>query len=638
MKLDDRITRRDFVNSVLIGTGAALCSAAAPLASPIIESRGLLPATDLGPDWYGYGGVGDYADSHGNTPEVVYCAHAMRDGAFDDPRQPVIDTKEAYDVVIVGGGIAGLGAASRFVQTRGKNATALLLENHPIFGGESKRNEFIVDGYRLIAPQGANGFSVPHASGGEFAQDDARFFQELGIPREYEYAQWPSDLTPLKFGQDDYGFLYWLEDSVSMGYFFDEKSHGVSARWVKDPWSTALRGFPISNRLREDLLRWRSWSKRPYNEKDFQVWLDSMTYREFVVNVLGLDAGVADYADPILASSAGGCSGVLSAYSAYSIGLPGVAAFYEDFSLGERHSFPGGNDGFARCFVKAIIPQAIDGSRSFSDIIRGRVRFDLLDNPGQPVRMRLGSTVVRVEHEGPREKSDFVRLTYVRHRRLFTVRARAVVMATGAWVTKYVVRDLPESHVAACKNFHHTAMLIANVALRSWRFLYDLGITGFRWWNDLGFACNLKRPMYVASYRPPFHPDKPAVLSFYIPFYYPGSSAEQQGILGRTELLGTRFAEYETKICRLMTRLFGRHGFDARKHVAGIILNRWGHAYVLPQAGFYFGRGGSPPPRDVIRQPHGRIAFGHSELVGNQHWGRAAAEGSRAVDQLRAVV
>ena len=37
----------------------------------------------------------------------------------------------------------------------------LMIENHPVFGGESKRNEFDVDGHLLIGPQGANGFSAP---------------------------------------------------------------------------------------------------------------------------------------------------------------------------------------------------------------------------------------------------------------------------------------------------------------------------------------------------------------------------------------------------------------------------------------------------------------------------------------------
>ena len=40
-----------------------------------------------------------------------------------------------------------------------------MLDNHPIFGGEAKRNEFLVDGHRLLAHQGSALFQVnyPHS-------------------------------------------------------------------------------------------------------------------------------------------------------------------------------------------------------------------------------------------------------------------------------------------------------------------------------------------------------------------------------------------------------------------------------------------------------------------------------------------
>ena len=83
-----------------------------------------------------------------------------------------------------------------------------------------------------------------------------------------------------------------------------------------------------------------------------------------------------------------------------------------------------------------------------------------------------------------------------------------------------------------------------------------------------------------------------------------------------------------------MQKLFGETGFDADKDISGIILNRWGHAYVTPQPGFFFGVEGKPAPSDIIREGFGRIAFAHSELQGMQHWGPAADEGKRAVRQL----
>ena len=350
------ITRRDFLNSTLIGTGAALLLAPAPLAANAATAgSSLLPEPALGPDWYGYGGIGDYQASHGNTPEAVTRAHALRDGLYDWSGQDVIDTGEVYDLVVVGAGLTGLSAAFHFRQTRRPGEKMLVLDNHPVFGGEAKRNEFLIDGHRIIAPQGSNGFSVPHGQS-RLDQTGAYLFEELGLPTQFTYPDVPQDMADLKFLRDDYGFLLTMEPEVSMGYFFDERSHGVSPRWVRNPWSNDLKGFPISDTLKAEFLKWRGWSTSPYSGKDFMQWLDTMTYKDVIVNVLGLDPAVAAYADPILASGNGGCSSVLSAFSAFMVGMPGLTAFEHEFRLDERHSFPGGNDAFSRSFIRAIMP------------------------------------------------------------------------------------------------------------------------------------------------------------------------------------------------------------------------------------------------------------------------------------------
>jgi hypothetical protein len=93
-----RICRRDFLNSTLLASGGLLLGHLAP--------RALL-AED---HWTGYGGVGDYRDSNGNTAEVMNAAHQIRDHVFDTRSTDVIDTGEAFDCVVVGGGISGLAA------------------------------------------------------------------------------------------------------------------------------------------------------------------------------------------------------------------------------------------------------------------------------------------------------------------------------------------------------------------------------------------------------------------------------------------------------------------------------------------------------------------------------------------------
>ena len=87
-----------------------------------------------------------------------------------------------------------------------------------------------------------------------------------------------------------------------------------------------------------------------------------------------------------------------------------------------------------------------------------------------------------------------------------------------------------------------------------------------------------------------------------------------------------------------MTKLFSVAGFDHKRDILGIILNRWGHAYVVPTPGFFFDTKERQAPRNVIKQGFGRIAFGHSELEGVQRWGPAADQGRRAMQQLLDIV
>ena len=139
--------------------------------------------------------------------------------------------------------------------------------------------------------------------------------------------------------------------------------------------------------------------------------------------------------------------------------------------------------------------------------------------------MRLNSTVLHVAHEGTPDSGDSVRLVYRRGDKNYAVRAKAVVMATGSWINRHVIRDLPAHIDDACSKFQYAPFLVANVALNNWRFLDTLGITAAIWdrgEGDFGYTCNIRNPMQVCDYQPPLDPNKPIVLSFYTPFYNPG--------------------------------------------------------------------------------------------------------------------
>ena len=208
------ITRRDFLNGMLIGTGAYLLELPAPLR--------LFAQTQ---QMDGFGGVGDYAGSHGNTEEVIRAFQAIEGGEYRSLKQEIVDTGELYDFVVVGCGLSGLGAAYEFFKTSSRKARCIVLENHPIFGGVAKRNEFIVNGERLIGPQGSNAFGVidrPGIPGYEI-------YSELGIPTEFVYGELAPELKALDFDPTNFGYRLWF-DSKSIGHYFVGQGQDASGQ------------------------------------------------------------------------------------------------------------------------------------------------------------------------------------------------------------------------------------------------------------------------------------------------------------------------------------------------------------------------------------------------------------------------
>jgi spermidine dehydrogenase len=619
--MDARICRRDFLNSALVASGRLLLSSAAP--------RRLLAEGD-DDNWTGPGGVGDYKDSNGNTAAVMNAGHQIRDHVFDAPPANAIDTGETFDCAVVGGGISGLAAALSFKAEGGPGLSCLVLENHPMFGGEAKRNELMVDGQRLMAPQGSDHFQFPYPH--SFI---ARYYQMIGVdPHAFTYQSWGSSEPELPLART------FEQMPGPNGTYFGAKFGQKPGLWLMGSMGKNVDKLPVPPAMREELRRRRGRGGRSGKPYEYpgdakSRRLDSITIEEHLIQDRGL---TRDVIRTFMTPGEGGGYGlgpdVLSAYCEY--------AFDEFHCLDDSsetgwQAFPGGNAGIARHIVKTLIPDSIPGQKTLEAVCRNAVDFGALDRPGQPARVRLGSTVVRVEHEHPGEpdKSSFVWVTYTRYGKVYRLKARSAVMAGGCWTTKHVVRDLPASHRDAYGQFYRSPCMLINVAVRNWRFLYKMGITGANWYEGLGsFLCVRKAPLFSTDQKT-IGPDSPTVLTIKVLYCYPGLGIEEQGNSGRAEMLSTSFADYERQIREQMTEMFARAGFGARRDIAGIILNRWGHAYVNPQPGFFFGKDGQPAPREILRHvPFGRVTFANTDLAGAMDHKMAILEGHRAVGQI----
>jgi spermidine dehydrogenase len=618
------ITRRDFLGSTLLASGALLLEGIAP--------DKLIAAGD---QFNGYGGVGEYSRSNGNTLEVLRAGHKMRDGAYDPLPADAVDTGEIYDCVVVGGGISGLAAALFFLRHAGPRKSVLILDNHSIFGGEAKQNEFQVDGKRLIAHQGSAIYLVPYPR--SFI---ARFYDSIGLhtPR-LQYQTWAGAEPEMVLGRTPY-------DSAGLsrgqyGFWFGAKFGRAGGLWLLDPVGKQMQSAPVAETTRNELQRWFSGKAAAEAKFDLPKYegdaasrrLDSMSLEQHYIEHFGVSREtIRDFLSPVEGGGSGLGPDALSAYCDYAADLLHP---FEDGSGEAVQMFPGGNTTIARLMLKTLLPQSIDGAVSVEAVSRGTVRFDALDSSDAPARIRLSSTTVSVRHDGDSAKTENLSVAYVRDGKVFRLKARSAVMAGGSWTTKHIVKDLPEQQRRAYAQFYRSPCMMANVAVRNWRFLHKMGISGCRWFEGVGNYMDVCRQAVVGINDAEISPDSPVVLAVKVLYSYPGMSTEDQGHRGRGEMLSTSFRDYEQRIREQFTAMFGAWGFDAKRDIAGIVLNRWGHAYLSPQPGFFFGKDGNPAPREALRSaPFGRIAFANTDLAGAMDHRYSILEAQRAVNQL----
>ncbi len=599
---DLQITRRDFCNATLVGAGAALlsgCGDPKPGAGVAVAGPGGA--------WDGPSGFGEYRGSNGNSWRTVEAGHRVRDGAFAQSA-PVVDTGERYDLIIVGGGFSGLGALHAFRNDH-PNGTCLLLDNQEIFGGYAKANEFEVDGYRLAGSQASLNFMLPKST----ADRGGRVWAELGLPRQFDFAEREDGEQAITFAASTSAPLYYGEQTANVGYYFGDRG------WVRDIWRDDLRRAPFSPETKTALLAMRERKRAGQIDPLEAARLDQVSFEAFATRELKATPEALAYITQGMCIT----GPQISAYGARSFpGLERYAPGTAEARDAERFiSFPSGNTVLARALVRAAMPNAFSGRGSASETF-GEVALDELDRSGSRLRIRQRATVVRVANKA----GGKVDVIYERGGKLHRAVAGAAVLAIGGWVAKRVIHDLSDDQRTGFDQYLYAPMLMVNVALRNWRFLDRLGISAARWFDGTGFYCNIRKPMrWGEGPHPPFHPDKPIVMTIYAAFPRAHLPLQAQGADARMELYSTSYAAYERRIIDQLQAMFAPGGFDAKRDVAGIVLNRWGHAFVTPPPGFYFAPPGKVAPVDLPKHLIGRIAWAPgADWVGSVDAGAAA--------------
>jgi spermidine dehydrogenase len=641
--MDRAITRRDFMNGAAMAIGATLLPHI-PLSDASSQEpqnqHGYYPPTRTG--------------LRGSHPGSFEIAHSLRDGTFWDTAGTPVDSGEAYDLVIVGAGISGLAAAHFFRERAGKSARVLLLENHDDFGGHAKRNEFHLGGGLHLL----NGGTLLIDSPTPYSPVADGLLKQLGInPPEFEEKFTDHKLyrslglrSAVFFDKEIFG-----EDRLVAGTPRGEWMEGANQHaGEENAWREFLKKTPLSAAVQRDIVRIQA-GKVDYmpglSSTEKKARLSKMSYRDFLLNIAKTDPGVIPFYQRRTEGEWGVGIDAEPALDCWAIGLPGFqgmglepgAAPHMSYSAAGyasggsyRFHFPDGNASIARLLVRQLIPDAVDG-RTAEDIVTAQVDYSRLDREGAPMRIRLNSTVVRVENNGAPLSAKEVEITYATGKQVFKVRAKGCVLACWNMVIPYLCPDLPEAQKQGLHYLVKVPLVYCSVGIRNWTAFQKLGIQRISapgsYWSDV----SLNWPMKMGTYRTPSSPDEPILLHLSRAPCKPGLPAREQHKIGRYELLTTTFETFERNIRDQLARTLKDGGFDPAGDIEAITVNRWPHGY-----GYEYNPLFDPDwpedqrPNVIGRKRFGRISIANTDSAATAYTDAAIDQAYRAVNELTA--
>jgi len=506
--------------------------------------------------------------------------HLIRDGLRPEPAG---GAWERAGVVIVGGGVAGLAAAWRFLKAGFEDF--VLLELEPAPGGTARSG----DAHGVVPyPWGAHYLPAPLKENRALVT----LLGELGVLE----------------GADDEG-----EPVVGEQFICRDPEERIfyRGRWYEGLYLRAGQDAEDARQLQAfnaEVDRWAGWrdarGRRAFaipvanSSDDAEVAaLDRLSMAEWM-DARGLSSErlrwLVDYA----------CR------DDYGLRMEQASAWAGLFYFASRMrragaesqpliTWPEGNGHL----VRHLYEQA-----------RARVRLGLAVADIRPLEARKGSAT-EDEGRGARNGVEVVAVTHD-GKNAVGFRAEQVVFAAPQFLTKYLIKPYREGATPAhVGEFEYGAWMVANL------FLEDRPrqqATGFplAWDNVLYESPSLG---YVVATHQRGLDRGPTVFTY----YYPLTDADPRA--ARTRLLSTdRDAWADVALSDLR-----RAHPDIQQLTRRLDVMRWGHAMIRPRVGFVWGGA-----RAAAQAPFGPVHFAHTDLSGVALFEEAFDHGLRAAEEV----
>ena len=608
--MTSKITRRDFLNGVAIGTGASLLMPGQLIA----QSSGSVTSNQFPSDYYPPTLTG-MRGSHEGSYEV---AHALAWNGQKPANYDALD--QHYDLVVVGAGQSGLAAAWYYRKKMGPSAKILLLDNHDDFGGHAKRNEFHQDGNMVLGLGGAQNIE-PMSSYSDVA---AELLEDIGIDKQALAAMAVN--TP-----DDYLLGGKLRADNGMTVPTAEGHKTLRGNWLgffhgAKGYEAAVKELPIPEEEQNKLIAFFGGDRDFLDDLSLLEqyrYVKSVSYNQFLIERVGLAEQTLPIFNSFLSILKGSSGWNHTVLEALMTGCPGLKAMgwltnrLSDlagaFVLGDAPvavMFPDGNASVARLLVHKLIPEVAPAMRGFEDVAIANFNYDALDLAENPTRLRLNSTVVGVKETA----FNNVKVDYVQRGKAFSLSADHCILACYHGIIPHLCPEMSKAQKEGLSYGVKIPFVYANVLLKNGRAFAGLETTFTQCPYDPFHWVSAAPTVTSGGYKPPQSLDQPMavfMMASPTPMDLKGMPARDLFRMGRHKIYSTPFIDYEQQIRDQLQAMLGKHGFNHETDIAAITLNRIPHGYA------YSYKGLDDPEWQEGQAPHelGRAQFGRISIA-----------------------